>query len=68
MKVLKPVNSHFMAVLNVNNYRVQKEYEEYNDHTLGKIAKRAMKIDVQTKAAVYKLSDPISVFLFLDNT
>lgn len=68
MKVLRPANTYFMAVMDFNNYRLQNKCQKYNIHIAGKRAECSISADVQMKAANFRKSDPRSKVLFLDSS
>lgn len=65
-EVIKLLNAHFIAALDLNNDSLQRKSQQYNRDISGKMARWGKLMDVQMKSVTFKPSDPISIVSVLD--
>lgn len=64
--VIEAVKAYHLTALDHCSYRLPDKSQHYDDNMASQIAKRAQRLEVQTKAKTFNVSDPISIFGFLN--
>lgn len=65
IKVIEPVNDHFEAEIDYQNYRLLKKTFRYDDNVAHELYKMAKKIAVYLKDRTFSGKELISVIAFL---